>query len=148
MFGLKMVGNMIRETIQGMDRSRMGAEIDGAGDTFRLRIHSNVDDRVSQDLKRAAGRQFLEVQARIRQRLLNAKDEKWRPVADLIPQKQDEVTGPIKYTEEQIEGLQRRIEEQIEAVGEDIEPRKKDEAESLKNKADDVLKGLLEKKKE
>jgi uncharacterized protein (TIGR03545 family) len=134
---------IVREAISKMDFLTLRASVLSRGDDLDFRLNSNVDDRVSEGLKRITNRTLMETQNRIRSALNRIRDQHLTDLEALFQEKKGMVQGPIDTYKNETGDVQALIDEKIEALTEDINRRTKGEEGKLK----DLLQDILKKKK-
>ena len=135
--------DIIREVISTMDVLTLRADILSRGDDLEFRLNSNVDDRVSEGLKRITSRTLTETQNRIQSALNRVRDRHLTDLEALFQEKKGMIQGPIDTYKNETGNVQALIDEKIEALTEDIDRRTKGEEGKLK----DLLQDILKKKK-
>ncbi len=135
--------DIIRDVISTMDVLTLRADILSLGDDLDFRLNSNVDNRVSEGLKRITSRTLTETQNRIRTSLNRVRDRHLTDLEALFQEKKGMIQGPIDTYKNEAGNVQALIDEKIEALTGDIDRRTKGEEGKLK----DLLQEILKKKK-
>jgi len=135
--------DIVRDVMKGLDQITLNTEISHQKNQTRLKIHSNLDDQVSRELKRMGSRALTDAKNRVQSRLTAIRDEKMKTVNTAYENKKKAIVGKIEYYEEKVEEQRLMVEAKIEAIQEDIEARKKKEEDKLKKKAKGLLDGVL-----
>lgn len=137
---------ILRDVISRLDAVTLDAGIQGAGDDIRIRLNSNLDDKVGGELKRVGSQALTDAQNKIMARLSKIENQKRAELAGALEEKQkafeEKLSSTIKLSEEQIALVQ----EKLKLVQDEIDKRKKQEEDQLGKKAKDLLDGVLKKK--
>lgn len=135
--------DIVRDVIRRLNVVTLNARISGRGDDLTFRLDSNIDDRVSAQLRAMSSDALRGAQEKVRARLNRIRQEKTAEVNSLYREKRVEVQTAIDAYAEQVEAQRVAAEAKIEQIQKDIESRKKAEEDKLKDKAKDMIEGLF-----
>ncbi len=136
---------IVRDVIQHMDMITIQTTIRGDGDDLTLKMDSNIDERISQELKRIGAKALADAQNRIKERIQKIRQEKEKELEQLYQEKRGQIEGIIEKYEKEIETQKMIVLGKIEKIQKDIDNKKAKEEEQLKNKAKGVLDDILKK---
>ena len=137
--------DITRDVIRKMDLVTLDTRLIQEGGQSDFRMDSNLDERISAELKAMGSRALAEAEGRIRGRLDGMVSEKRNELNGLYEQKRGLVEGKIKEYEKKAEELRMAVDAKIEKIKADIEARKKQEEDKLKKGAKNLLDGVLKK---
>lgn len=135
--------DIVHEVISNLDVITVQSRIQGTGEDLKISLDSNLDEKVSRELKSMGTKALKDAQNQVRGRLESIRNEKMREVNQLLDEKQSEFEGKIKFYEEKVDEYRMMAEAKIEEIEKDIDKRKKAEEDKLKNKAEETLKNLF-----
>ncbi len=136
---------IVRDVIRRMDVITLQTTIRGDGDDLTLKMDSNIDERISQELKRIGAKALADAQNRIKARIQKTRQEKEKELDQLYQEKRGQIEGIIEKYEKEVETQKMIVLGKIEKIQKDIEAKKSKEEDKLKNQAKDVLDGILKK---
>ncbi|NQT25860.1 TIGR03545 family protein [candidate division KSB1 bacterium] len=134
---------IVRDVIQNLNTVTLNVRITGEGDDLTMRMDSNLDDRVSKELKAMGSKALQDAQNKVRARLDQIKREKMAEVDKLYKEKRAEYQKKIDTYAEQVEAQRVAAEAKIDLIKKDIDSKKKAEENKLKDKAGDLIDGLF-----
>jgi uncharacterized protein (TIGR03545 family)/uncharacterized protein (TIGR03546 family) len=137
---------ILRDVISRLDALTLNAGFAGAADGVRLRLDSNLDDKVGLELRRAGSRALSDAQNKVTARLKKIENEKRAELAAVLEKKQKDF-GQKLTAYVQLSGEQNALVlEKLKLVQDEIDKRKNQEQDKLGKKAQDILDGVLKKK--
>jgi len=134
---------ILRDVIRKIDVLTLDARISGEGDGLVFRLDSNIDNRVSRELRSMATRALEDAQNQVRARLESIRDEKLAGVNRIYASKRAEIEGRIDAYAKQADEYRMMAEAKIDAVRKEIDDRKKAEEDRLKKRARDAIDGVI-----
>ncbi|HEX9935381.1 MAG TPA: hypothetical protein VGB38_09310, partial [bacterium] len=137
---------ILRDVISHLDVLTLNAGVEGTGDDIRIRFDSNLDDRVSGELRRIGSQALVDAQNKIIARLTQIENGKRAEIVKVLDEKQkafeEKLSATIRLSDEQ----RALVQEKLKLVQDEIDKRKKQEQGELGKKARDLLDGVLKKK--
>ena len=135
--------NIVQTVIGKLDRVTLHSRILGEGDNLTFNLDSNLDDRVSKELRSMGSKALRDAQNQVRGRLETIRNDKMGEVNQFYEKQRSEMETRIKDYEKKADEYRMLAETKIEEIEKDIEKRKKAEEGKLKKKAEETLKGLF-----
>jgi len=135
--------HIVRDVISKLDIITLQTRVKGKDDDLMLSMSSNLDTRVSQELKRLGSEALTNAQNKVRIRLNQIQKEKMTEVDRIYQKKRSMIEGRIEEYEKKVDEQRMIVETKIEKIKEELEARKKKEEDKLEDKAKDLLDDLL-----
>jgi hypothetical protein len=136
---------IVRDVIRRMDVITLETTIRGDGNDLSMKMDSNIDERISQELKKMGTKALKDAQNRIRDRIRKVRQEKEKELAQLYQEKRGQIEGVIEKYEKEAETQKMIVLGKIEKIQKDIEAKKSREEDKLKDQAKDILDDILKK---
>jgi uncharacterized protein (TIGR03545 family) len=134
---------IVRDIIQRMDVITLRTTIRGKGDDLTLKMDSNIDERISQELKKMGSKALTDARNRIKARVQKTRQEKEKELEQLYQGKRGQIEGVIEKYEEEVETQKMVVLGKIEKIQKNIEAKKEKEEDKLKDRAKDILDDIL-----
>jgi uncharacterized protein (TIGR03545 family) len=135
--------DVVRQVIGQIGIVTLRIEALDQSDNFRLRFDSNLDERVSQELKRLGSKALEEAEARIMARLNAIKAEKLADLDRIVLEKRKAVDGVLNRYGLEIGDTGKILDGKVDEFLKEIDRRKKGEESKLKDKAKKFLDGVI-----
>ncbi len=137
---------ILRDVISHLDALTLNAGVAGAADGVRLRLDSNLDDKVGFELRRVGSQALSAAQNKVMARLKKIENEKRAELAAVLEKKQKDFGQKLTATVQLSEEQNVLVQEKLKLVQDEIEKRKNQEQDRLGKKAQDILDGVLKTK--
>jgi uncharacterized protein (TIGR03545 family) len=137
--------DVVRRVIGQMGLITLDVKVAGKQDDFQFSVNSNIDDLVSQELRKMGSQALADAEARIRSRLDQIKAQKLAELAKLYADKKPAIEASIGNYEKWIGDSKSLLDGKLDGLLKEIEKRKKGEENKLKDKARGLLDGVLKK---
>jgi len=135
--------DIVRRVIGQMGLITLDVRAAGKQDNFQFNVNSNIDDLVSQELKKMGSQALADAEARIRSRLDQIKAQKLAELEKLYADKKPAIEASIGNYEKWISDNKSLLDGKLDGLLKEIEKRKKGEENKLKDKARGLLDGVL-----
>lgn len=136
--------DIVRKVIEKINIITLHAMITGQEDQVDFTMSSNLDSRISQELRQIGSQALTDAQNKVRSRLNKIKKEKLTEVNKAYQEKRKIIEDKIEEYEKKVDEQRMMVEAKIDEIKDDIEKREKEEQEKLEDKAKDMLDGLFD----
>ncbi|MBN1895250.1 TIGR03545 family protein [bacterium] len=135
--------DITRDVMRRMDLITLDTRLIEEGGKSDFRMDSNLDERISAELKAMGSQALAEAEGKIRGRLDGMVSGKRTELNGLYGEKRGLIEGKIQEYEKKADELRMAVDAKIEKIKADIEARKKQEEDKLKKGAKNLLDGML-----
>jgi hypothetical protein len=136
---------VVRGVLGRLDRVNLGIQAAEHGEAFRFDVRSNIDELVSDELKRVGSKALAEAESKIRARLDGIKMQKLAEFDAVVGAKKAAAGQALDGYEKWIGDDQSLLDGKIDGLLKEIDKRKKGEENKLKDKAKNALDGIFKK---
>jgi uncharacterized protein (TIGR03545 family) len=137
--------NVVRQVIGGMALITLGVKAEGRGDVFQFSVDSNIDELVSQELKKMGSKALADAVAKIQARLNQIKAQKLAELEKLYADKKSAVEAALGKYGKLIGDNKSLLGGKLDGLLKEIDKRKKGEQNKLEDKAKGLLDGFMKK---
>jgi hypothetical protein len=135
--------DIVRGVIERMNLITLDVKAAGKKDDFQFNIDSNIDNVVSQELRRMGSKALADAEAKIMSKLNQIRTEKTAELEKLYADRKPEIEAALGSYGKWIGDDKSLLDGKLDALQKEIEKRKKGEENKLKDKARGVLDGIL-----
>ncbi|MBN2030617.1 TIGR03545 family protein [bacterium] len=138
-----VLSQAIQKILAGLNRIDIQTNLYVRDAVVDFRLTSNLDQVVSNELKKMGSQALAEAETRIRQRIDQLSRDRITDLEHLLTQNQVAVLGPIDQYKKQSDAIRTLIDEKLQEVQADINQRQQGEAGDLQERAKSLLEDLF-----
>jgi uncharacterized protein (TIGR03545 family) len=135
--------DIVRRVIGQMGLITLDVRAAGKQDEFQFNVNSNIDDLVSQELRKIGSQALADAEAKIRSRLDQIKVQKLAELEKLYADRMPAIEASLGKYGKLIGDNKSLLDGKLDGLLKEIEKRKKGEENKLKDKARGLLDGVL-----
>jgi uncharacterized protein (TIGR03545 family) len=139
--------DVIQQVLARINRITLDVTAAGRGDNLEFKVDSNLDELVSQELRKIGSRALADAETKIQARLNQIKTQKLAELEKLYADKKPAIEAALGNYNKLIGDNKSLLDGKLDGLLKEIDKRKKGEQGKLEEKAKGVLEGILKKKK-
>lgn len=133
------ISKIVRDVLNGLNQITLTAQMKGDTTDYTLRMNSNVDKVLAQQIQNTLKKNLREAQQQVENYIRAEAEKRRKEVESLIEENRKKIYAEVEKINNQV---QSRVEE-VEKKKKEVEQRIEDEKKKLEEKAKDKLKDLL-----
>lgn len=137
------LSRIIQKILSGMSRIEIQTNLLFQNGATDFRLTSNLDQVLSNELRKLSSQALAEAETRIHQRIDLLSRNRIADLNTLYDEKLSSVLGPIDQYKNQSDGLKAIVDQKLQEIEEDINQRQSGEAGDLQEKAKSLLEELF-----
>lgn len=134
------ISQIVREVLMGLNRITLTAEMKGKQGDYKMRMNSNVDQVLANQVKQTIAKNLREAQQQVEDYVRAEADKRRVQVENLINEKRATVYAELDKAKQQVDEKKQEFDNKKKELDERIEQEKKKIEEQAKNKLRDMFK--------